>query len=371
MPLREGHLLDTQYRKTMHTKLLKQIQSSISLAALTLSCLGLSSAALAVDQNLAGTWKSSFTLQNGQTIESTLKLKQEGDKLSGVSIGRNGSETPLEDVTLKDDQLSFKITRERNGEKVTTKIVAKVSKDNLKGKLETNYGGENRTLDWEAKRAETAETSSGSSTGVAGNWKYDLNVAGNELNLVLNLKQDGEKVTGKVTTGDIELPISEGKITGDAISFKIAVDRDDMKFTSKYSGTVSGDNIKGKIHSDFGGQEHDMDWNATREKAVASATGTWKWVVTTDSGDSIDLSMKVKQENDKLSGVVILGENESPISEGMVKGNDVTFKVTRELDGTTRVSKFKGTLEGDTIKGKIDSDWSGEMRNYAWNAKRS
>src|SRR5205085_10542050 len=138
-----------------------------------------------VDHNLAGTWKASFTIQNGQTIESTLKLKQEGEKLSGVLIGRNGNETPLEDVTLKDDQLSFKLTRERNGEKVTSKIAVKVIDDNLKGKLETNYGGENRTLDWEAKRVkDTAETSTGSSTGVTGNWKYDLNVAGNELNLV-------------------------------------------------------------------------------------------------------------------------------------------------------------------------------------------
>src|SRR5882672_8036340 len=59
------------------------------------------------------------------------------------------------------------------------------------------------------------------------------------------------------------------------------------------------------------------------------------------------------------------------ISDGLIKGNEVTLKVTREQDGKTQVSKFKGTLKGDTIKGKIDSDWSGEMRNYPWNAKRS
>jgi len=66
-----------------------------------------------------------------------------------------------------------------------------------------------------------------------------------------------------------------------------------------------------------------------------------------------------------------MGDSEVPISDGLVKDNEVTLKVTREQDGNTRVSKFKGTLDGDSIKGKIDSDWSGEMRNYAWNAKRS
>ena len=181
-------------------------------------------------------------------------------------------------------------------------------------------------------------------------------------------------MTGKVSVADFELPISEGKIAGNAISFTVAVARDDLKFTSKYKGTVAGDTIKGKIHSDRGGQDHEYDWNATREKAAASssnATGQWKFVIVTDSGDSHDLCLKLKQEGEKLTGVVILGDNEVPISDGLVKDNEVTLTVTREQDGKTQVSKFKGTLEGDTIKGKIDSDWSGEKRNYPWNAKRS
>jgi len=344
------------------------------MAALTLSFAVLTSPLFAADHNLAGTWKASFTTQNGQTIESTLKLKQDGEKLTGVVIGRNGNETPLEDVALAGDQVSFKLTRERNGEKVTTKVAAKVAGDELKGKLESNYGGENRTLDWQAKREKNTADTAPASTGVTGNWRYQISLGGNDLDLLLSLKQEGDKVTGKVSVADFELPISEGKIAGDSISFTVAVDRDDMKFTSKYKGTVAGDTIKGKIHSDRGGQDNQYEWNATREKAVASssnAAGLWKWTLVTDSGDSHDLSLKLKQESDKLTGVVILGDTEVPISDGLVKDNEVTLKVTREQDGKTQVSKFKGTLEGDTIKGKIDSDWSGEMRNYAWNAKRS
>ena len=94
-------------------------------------------------------------------------------------------------------------------------------------------------------------------------------------------------------------------------------------------------------------------------------------MLVTEGGDSHDLSLKLKQDGDKLTGVVIMGDNEIPISDGLVKDNEVSMKVTRERDGKTQVSKFKGTLEGDTIKGKIDSDWSGEKRDYPWNAKRS
>ena len=360
----------------MQNRFFKQFRTAVLLSALTLVFALLNSAVWAADYNLAGTWKASFTTQDGQTIESTLKLKQEGNKLSGVVIGRNGNETPMDEITLTGDQLAIKLIRERNGEKVTTKVAARVTADNLKGKIESNWGGENRTMDWEAKRVkETAEAAPSSAAGVTGNWNYELTLSGNDISLVLSLKQEGEKVTGKVAVADFELPISEGKVSGEAISFKVVVDRDDMKFTSKYNGTVTGDTIKGKIHSDRGGQDTEYDWKATREKAAASssanASGTWNWAITTQDGNSHDLSLRVKQDGDKLSGVVILGDNEVPISEGQVKDNEVTFKVTRERDGQTQVSKFKGVLEGDTIKGKIDSDWSGEMRNYAWNAKRS
>src|SRR5207253_8926379 len=64
----------------------------------------LNSPVLAADHNLAGTWKASFTTESGQAIESTLKLKQDGDKLSGVAIGRNGNETPLDEISLTGDR---------------------------------------------------------------------------------------------------------------------------------------------------------------------------------------------------------------------------------------------------------------------------
>src|SRR5437764_3820157 len=145
-------------------------RTSASLAALTLSLAVLNSPLFAADHNLAGTWKATFTTQNGQTIESTLKLKQEGDKLSGIAIGRNGNETPLEDIALAGDQVSFKLTRERNGEKGTTKVMAKVAGDEWKGQLEAHYGGENHTLDWQAKRARDTAERAPASTGGTGTW---------------------------------------------------------------------------------------------------------------------------------------------------------------------------------------------------------
>lgn len=98
-----------------------------------------------------GTWKWSFTGQNGQTRETTLKLKLEGDKLTGTISGRE-SDTAIEDAKLTGDDVSFKVTREFNGNKVTMKYNGKISGDSIKGKIESERDGQPRSRDWEAKR---------------------------------------------------------------------------------------------------------------------------------------------------------------------------------------------------------------------------
>ncbi|MBM3823826.1 MAG: hypothetical protein FJ404_13240 [Verrucomicrobia bacterium] len=101
--------------------------------------------------NPVGTWKWSMTGQNGQTRESTLKLKMEGDKLVGTISGRQ-QDSPIEDASLKGDEISFKVVREFNGNKFTIKYLGKISGDSIKGKSEFDRNGEAQTRDWEAKR---------------------------------------------------------------------------------------------------------------------------------------------------------------------------------------------------------------------------
>lgn len=103
-----------------------------------------------------GTWKWSITTPNGQTRESVLKLKYEGDKLTGTMSGRN-REVPIEEAKIKGDELSFQITREFNGNKFTSKYSGKIMGDTIKGKMEFTRGDDTRTREWEAKR-ETAKS---------------------------------------------------------------------------------------------------------------------------------------------------------------------------------------------------------------------
>lgn len=98
-----------------------------------------------------GTWKWSVT-RNNQTFEPTLKLKLEGEKLTGTISGQNNQETVIDDAKFKDGEVSFAVTRERNGQKFTTKYKGKLDGDTIKGKSERERNGQTMETDWEAKR---------------------------------------------------------------------------------------------------------------------------------------------------------------------------------------------------------------------------
>jgi hypothetical protein len=104
---------------------------------------------------------------------------------------------------------------------------------------------------------------------------------------------------------------------------------------------------------------------------AADATGTWKWT-TTFGGQSRESTAKLKQEGEKLTGVYVGGQSntETAIENGSVKGDTVSFSVTRERDGQKRTTKYTGTLKDDTITGKSEGQRGGQAQSTDWVAKR-
>ena len=105
-----------------------------------------------------GTWTWSRPGRNGgEAQKTTLTLKVDGEKLTGSvsSPGRQGAEprkTEITDGKVKGDEISFSVTREFNGNKMTSKYSGKVTADTIKGKTEFDRNGEAQSRDWEAKR---------------------------------------------------------------------------------------------------------------------------------------------------------------------------------------------------------------------------
>jgi hypothetical protein len=115
--------------------------------AMTAVLLMTSAAMAAQDASPAGKWKWSVE-RNGETFESKLELKLDGDKLTGALTGRDGKETPIAEASFKDGEVKFQVTRERDGQSFVMKFSGKLAADTITGKIET---GE-RSRDWKAER---------------------------------------------------------------------------------------------------------------------------------------------------------------------------------------------------------------------------
>lgn len=314
-----------------------------------------------------GTWKWSTPGRNGgAATEQSLNLKQDGDKLSGGMVGRNGSEIAISDATVKDDTISFKVTRGRAGQQSTQKFQGKIEGDTLKGTIESDRNGKTRSSAWEAKRA-----GGKSAINPVGNWTWSFQIPNSETKIesTLRLKLADGKLSGTLAGRRGETPITEAKLDGANLSFSITRERNGQTFTAKYAGKIEGDTIKGKMEIGSGDQARSMDWEAKRAKA-ADATGTWKWTMEFN-GNSVERTIKLKQEGEKLSGVSVFNDTETPIEEGKVTGNEVSFQVTRERNGDKFTVKYQGTLEGDSLKGKIKGAMGGQEREFDWDAKRA
>ena len=111
----------------------------------------------------------------------------------------------------------------------------------------------------------------------------------------------------------------------------------------------------------------------------ADANGTWTWSTPgRDGGEPRKSTLTLKADGEKLTGKLSTpgrqgGEPRvTDISNGMIKGDDVSFSVTREFGGNSFTTKYNGKISGDSIKGKIEIPGrdGGNPTTRDWEAKR-
>jgi hypothetical protein len=90
---------------------------------------------------------------------------------------------------------------------------------------------------------------------ISGNWSGTMQMGDNPIALTFVFKQDGEKLTGTVATPSGDLPLSDGKVVGDKVSFFVQADMGGTptKFISE--GVVKGDEITIATKTD-GGEDY-------------------------------------------------------------------------------------------------------------------
>jgi hypothetical protein len=106
---------------------------------------------------------------------------------------------------------------------------------------------------------------------VAGVWTLSApGRGGNMQNSTLTLKQDGQKLTGTLAGGrGGDAPLT-GTITGNSIAFSVTRSTQNGDIKIDYTGTVSGDSMKGSVNM----RGNAVDWTATKGAPPAAGGGS-------------------------------------------------------------------------------------------------
>jgi len=102
-----------------------------------------------------------------------------------------------------------------------------------------------------------------------------------------------------------------------------------------------------------------------KEKPV-DVTGSWEVSVESPQG-TVTLTATYKQDGEQLTGVQVGGPMGEEHLEGTVKGKEIAYKITIDVQGQQFTLAYTGKIDGDAITGTVDF---GGMGSSTWTAKR-
>lgn len=182
--------------------------------------------------SVTGKWAVTATDNEGQVHRSEMSLQQVDGALKGeLRMGQRS--VPLSNVAFLADELTFKMP----WQETTLTVKMKLDGDEMKGQVVTAEGD---SVPVSAKRMDSTPSAAASA---AGKWKMvGVSASGRETKVDLDLKQDGDRWSGLLTTqnGD-SVPVTDLVVDGVTLSFKVPADSG--SFVIKL--TQSGESFKG------------------------------------------------------------------------------------------------------------------------------
>ena len=83
---------------------------------------------------------------------------------------------------------------------------------------------------------------------------------------------------------------------------------------------------------------------------AADLNGKWVAQVPGQNGQTRETTFNFKVEGSKLTGTVSGRQGDNPISDGTIKGDDVSFTVVANFNGNEIKLLYKGKVSGDELK---------------------
>jgi hypothetical protein len=83
--------------------------------------------------------------------------------------------------------------------------------------------------------------------------------------------------------------------------------------------------------------------------SAADATGKWSAEMPGRQGNTMKQTFTFKVDGSTLTGTISGRNGDTPISNGKVDGDTITFEVTREFNGNSFTTKYTGKVSDDKL----------------------
>ena len=310
---------------------------------------------------ILGKWLAKAQTPNGP-LELEIELKLNGNQLVGT-MGTLQGAIPLANIKFEDPDLSVEATLGA----ATFKLTGVLKDDKFTGRW-TQVGADvSGTWSAERKPAGPMPSVTDSTTGISGAWTSVSVTSGGDLTMTLDLKQEGDTLTGTLSSELGTLPIKAATFKDNKVQF-------DVEFggnTYRTEGTLTENKFTGKWTA-VGGTDTGA-WSATRKVLAAAPSvsgssvailGDWNSVAVTPEG-KLAIPMNLKEVDGKLVGVVTGPEGSLTLQKVTFTNNMLTFEIEvggnpYRIQATLADGKFTG--KWSAVTGTDTGEWTAERK---------
>ncbi|MGB7582695.1 MAG: hypothetical protein WBL85_09650 [Sedimentisphaerales bacterium] len=214
------------------------------------------SVVIAAEAQVAGEWNFTSKFE-AMTSDATMTITKNADGIYAGTWSAQWGESTLSDITADANKVKFTQTSSFGGQDMKTSYEGALEGGKLKGTAKGPWG----EFTFEGTRGETKNQAD----PLVGEWQMNIMIPAREIVEKLTITQNADgNLAGKwegMRGG--ENTISNLKFADGKLTFTRTSKMGGNDFTSTFTGTVTGDTIKGSFSSDFGERE------ATASRAAA------------------------------------------------------------------------------------------------------
>jgi hypothetical protein len=282
-----------------------------------------------------GVWDLKYTVRD-RDMTAKLTVSEKPDGALDAKWTSERGDSVVSNVQFQEGKLTFDRTVSFNDREMTMTFVGMVQGDKLTGVTRSQMG-------------EIPVTGTRLGAEIIGKWELTSVSDMGTWNTLMIINPD---LSGRYEFFS-EIPMKDIKFENGQLTFAVEFGPEDQRFHMDFKGKVAGQTLKGQMTSDRGTSEITgkrlPPATAPAATPTSSIVGTWEFTRETPQGTRTN-TLKIKPD---MTGTYSGRDNEFPVTDLKVSGDDVTFKVTMRFNDNEVPMEFKGTLDGKTLKGEF------------------